>query len=201
MPKRSLILASASPRRQELLGLLGAPFRVVPSTFDESTGVQWPPEEHIIESATGKALEVASNIEDGLVIGADTVVVMNKLILGKPIDSDDARRMLRRLSGRSHFVYTGLCVIEREGAQTARILQDYVRTEVCFGDLSDEVIDAYVATGEPLDKAGAYGIQERGSVLVEGIVGDYFNVVGLPIYTLSRMLRKFGVPLFGYHGY
>ena len=195
--KPDIILASASPRREELLLLLGLRFRVLPSNFDESGVPQWPPEQHVLESARGKADDVAARIPDGLVIGADTVVVVDRAILGKPQDAEDARRMLRLLSGRAHYVYSGLCVIERAGDRTIRSLADSVRTEVRFGELSDEIIDAYVRTGEPLDKAGAYGIQERGSVLVEGIAGDYFNVVGLPVYRLSRMLAEFGVPIFG----
>jgi len=191
-----IILASASPRREELLRVMGLDFRVVPGDFDESVVPQWPPEQHVVESATGKAADIASRIHDGVVIGADTVVVVDSSILGKPVDAEDARRMLRLLSGRSHYVLTGLCVMRRSAGETIRALRDCVRTEVRFGELSDEVIGAYVATGEPLDKAGAYGIQERGSVLVEGIVGDYFNVVGLPVYRLGRMLAEVGIPLF-----
>lgn len=191
-----IILASASPRREEILGLLGVKFTVAPSDFDESAVVQWPPEEHVLESSMGKAAFIACRIPDGIVIGADTIVVVDDMILGKPADGEDAKRMLRLLSGRSHYVYTGLCVMKRADNETLRALRDSVRTEVRFGQLTDEIINAYVSTLEPLDKAGAYGIQERGSVLVEGIVGDYFNVVGLPIYRLSRMLLELGIPLF-----
>lgn len=192
-----IILASASPRREELLRLMGLDFHVVPSDFDESAVVRWPPEEHVLESSMGKTMDVAVDISEGIIIGADTIVVIDNAILGKPRNPDDARRMLGLLSGRSHFVYTGLCVCEMASGMAARCLRDCVRTEVRFGDLRHDVIDAYVATGEPLDKAGAYGIQERGSVLVEGIAGDYFNVVGLPVYRLSRMLAELGVPIFG----
>jgi septum formation protein len=193
---QEIILASASPRRSELLQLIEPCFVVIPSSFDESTVDKWPPDEHVIRSATGKASDVAAKTDDGIIIGADTVVVVDDKILGKPIDNEDAGRMLRMLSGRSHYVYTGLCVISRKDGHTENILKDYVKTEVCFGKLSDDIIDMYVETGEPLDKAGAYGIQERGSVLIEGIVGDYFNVVGLPVYTLSRMMKDLGIPLF-----
>lgn len=191
-----IILASASPRRQEILSLTGLSFKVIPSDFDESGVVQWPPEEHVVQSATGKAMDIALRIKEGVVIGADTVVVADNTILGKPFDSKEAIRMLRLLSGRSHYVYTGLCVIKRCDGRTTQSLQNYVKTEVIFGELTDEIIRAYVATGEPLDKAGAYGIQEMGSVLVESIVGDYFNVVGLPVYILARMLSDIGIPLF-----
>ncbi|MHB1001760.1 MAG: Maf family protein [Armatimonadota bacterium] len=191
-----IILASASPRRQELLHLLENEFKVIPSGFDESTVIKWPPDEHVIQSASGKANDVASTIVDGIVIGADTVVVVDGSILGKPRDNDDAKRMLRMLSARSHYVYTGLCVLECKDGQITHEIKDHVKTEVCFGTLTDALIEAYVSTGEPLDKAGAYGIQERGSVLIEGIIGDYFNVVGLPVYRLSRMLCELGIPLF-----
>lgn len=192
-----VILASASPRREELLRLLGIDFRVIPSEFDESVVATWPPERHVLESATGKAVWVATRIDDALVIGADTVVVVDDKILGKPKSAEDARSMLRLLSGRSHYVYTGICVLQRSGGNTVRTDRDYVRTEVRFGPLTDELVDLYVSTGEPLDKAGAYGIQERGSILVESVVGDYFNVVGLPLYRLSRMLMSFGITFFG----
>jgi len=192
-----VILASASPRRQELLTQIGLEFKVIPSSFDEKTVIPWPPAEHVMESATGKASDVASRIEDGIVIGADTVVVVDDSILGKPKDMDDAARMLRLLSGRDHFVYTGLCVISKEGnVETARVTS-FEKTEVRFGHLDEGVIAAYVRTREPLDKAGAYGIQEKGSVLVESINGDYFNVVGLPVYRLSRMLDELGIHMFG----
>lgn len=192
-----IVLASASPRREELLRLLCPGFHVIPSDFDESGVPSWPPEKHVILSASGKAHDVAPKISDGIVIGADTVVVIDRAILGKPADADDARRMLRLLSGRAHHVYTGLCVVERVGERTGHILAESVRTEVRFGELSDRIINAYVRTGEPLDKAGAYGIQERGSALVESVSGDYFNVVGLPVFTLSRMLEDLGVPILG----
>ncbi len=169
----------------------------MPSDFDESTLPLWPPDQHVLQSATAKAQDVAVRIDDGIVIGADTIVVADEQVLGKPVDAEDARRMLRMLSGRSHYVYTGVCVIRRSNGETARTACDYVRTEVRFCAMSDATIDAYVATGEPLDKAGAYGIQERAAVLIEGIVGDYFNVVGLPVYCLGRLLTKVGVPVLG----
>ena len=192
-----LILASASPRRQELMRLIGLPFRVIPSGFDETSVPLWPPEQHVLGSATAKAENIALRLDDGVIIGADTIVVVDEEVLGKPADRDDARRMLRLLSGRTHYVYTGVCVVRRLGGYTVGIVRDYVRTEVCFRDLSQATIDAYIATGEPLDKAGAYGIQERASVLIEGIGGDYFNVVGLPVQRLSRLLAGVGVPVLG----
>lgn len=193
----SIILASASPRRHDVLRLLGLTFRVVPCDLDESALPSFPPEKHVVESATMKATDIAARVSEGIVIGADTVVVVNGETLGKPEGIEDARRMLRLLSGRSHYVYTGICVVQRSSGRTVKSLRDYVRTEVRFSKLSDDVINAYIATGEPLDKAGAYGIQERGCVLVEGIVGDYFNVVGLPVRRLSELLAQVGVRILG----
>ena len=186
-----LILASTSPRRRELLGLLGLPFEVVASRYDESLlppdGLT--PDEYVTRLAFGKASEVAARTEgDALVIGADTTVILDGQTLNKPADAADACRMLRLLSGRTHQVYTGLCLIAvqhgvRENAQT-----DHAVTDVTFDTLADETIAAYVATGEPLDKAGAYGIQGKALSFIPGIQGDYFNVVGLP-FKNARLCR------------
>lgn len=190
--KSKIILASASPRREELLKLLCPEFEVLPSQFDESTMPDdLTPKDHVMLSAKEKALDVASQITDGIVIGADTVVTIDEHILGKPVDEADAKRMLKLLSGRTHQVFTGIYVILKDGER--RELGDFESTDVRFRVLSDEIIERYVATGEPLDKAGAYAIQGRGSVLIEGISGCYFNVVGLPIYKLSLILEEFGL--------
>jgi len=183
-----IVLASASPRRTELLKHVFADFRVVPSSFDESlVPPDLGPGEHVVYSATMKARDVAESNPVSLVIAADTVVAIDGAILGKPTDSLDAARMLRLLSGKTHQVYTGLAVI---GAGVERV--EYEATDVAFRDLSDETVSRYVASGEPLDKAGAYAIQGRGSVLITGIRGCYFNVVGLPIHRLSVVLEGFG---------
>ncbi len=189
MPSFDVILASESPRRRELLALIFNDFRVIPSQFDES---EMPPDlkpaDHVVQSALMKARDVAKAYPDSLVIGADTIVVVDGQILGKPENREDAARMLRMHSGRSHEVYTGVAVtrkgIERAGVEC---------TEVNFAELGEEVINRYVDTGEPLDKAGAYAIQGKGVVLVESIRGCYPNVVGLPLARLSRMLKEFGV--------
>ncbi len=196
---KRIVLASASPRRTELLRTMGLEFSVQPSSFDEKTVTAWPPEDHVIQSALGKASDIAGRIgECAIVIGADTIVVADDRILGKPESVEDAAAMLKLLSGRAHFVYTGICVFENCPADMSQHVQTaYVRTKVTFGILDETLISAYVATGEPMDKAGAYGIQGRGSVLVESIDGDYFNVVGLPVYPLSRMLAELGIPIIG----
>jgi len=188
-----LVLASTSPRRQELLGLLGLPFEVIGSLYDESmiSPDSMAPADYVTRLAQGKASEVAGRLDaDALVIGADTTVVLDGQFLNKPTGPDDAASMLRRLSGRTHEVYTGLCVIH---GQT--LLTNYTVTEVTFAALTDETIAAYVATGEPLDKAGAYGIQGKALSFIPSIHGDYFNVVGLPLYLLGQMLAQFGVDL------
>ena len=191
-----LILASTSPRRRELLGLLGLPFEVVASRYDEDSLAPdgLTPGEYVTHLATGKASEVAARTGgDALVIGADTTVILDGATLNKPADAGDARRMLRLLSGRTHQVYTGLCLIAVQDGVTGTVQTDHAVTEVIFDTLADETIAAYVATGEPLDKAGAYGIQGKALSFIPGIKGDYFNVVGMPLFALGKMLTQFGV--------
>ena len=188
-----LILASTSPRRRELLALLGLPFEVIASEFDEFAlspqGIA--PEDYVMTLARGKAAEVAARVGvEAVVLGADTTVVLDGVFLNKPADDADAARMLRALSGRSHQVYTGLCLIHG-----AEVQAEYAVTDVTFDTLADAVIAAYLATGEPRDKAGAYGIQGRALSFIPSIHGDYFNVVGLPLFLLGKMLAQFGIPL------
>lgn len=188
MPR--LVLASASPRRRELLALLGVPFDVMVSAFDEEavptrglTPAQW-----VMRLAEGKARAAARETGDPVVvIGADTTVVLDGEYLNKPRDAADARAMLRRLSGRTHQVYTGVCVLEAQDGVVRRAVTNYAATFVTFDRLSEATIAAYVATGEPLDKAGAYGIQGAALAFIPAIQGDYFNVVGLPV-ELTRSL-------------
>lgn len=189
MPSFDVILASASPRRGQLLGLVFRDFRVIPSEFDESlVPPDLCPADHVLHSAMMKARDVSQAHPDSLVIGSDTIVVVDGAILGKPTDRADAVRMLTLLSGRTHEVRTGVAVIgggvEHTGAEC---------TEVDFADLADETIVRYVDTGEPLDKAGGYAIQGKGAVLIESIRGCYPNVVGLPLWLLSNLLKEFGV--------
>ena len=185
-----LILASQSPRRRELLKQMGlSDFRIVTPDIDERMDRALPPDRLVEIISAEKAGAVAAQVGgDALVIAADTVVALDGAVLGKPADPADARRMLAALSGRHHQVYTGFTVLRGGGAVTRS-----EATEVAFCRLSPEEIDAYVETGEPMDKAGAYGIQGVGALLVEGIRGDYFNVMGLPVCALGRVLAGFGV--------
>lgn len=182
----SLILASGSPRRQELLKLIAEDFTVHPVDADETLPQGMPVEMAAAFLADLKAKEAARLFPDDIVIGCDTVVILGDEIMGKPRDREDAHRMLRALSGESHSVLTGTSLYH--GKQTSVFTTE---TLVTFYPLSDAEIEAYLDTGEPFDKAGAYGIQGKGALLVQGIEGDYFNVVGLPVAALSRALRQF----------
>ena len=185
-----LILASQSPRRRELLGLITRDFLVRPTGCDETLDCA-DPAEHALQIACRKcAAALAEAGPEDAVIAADTVVYLDGLLLGKPRDPAEAAAMLSRLSGRTHTVCTGVAVAFRGGTRT--LCQ---QTRVTFYDLSRGLIDWYVSTGEPMDKAGAYGIQGRGALLVRDIAGDYSNVVGLPVAALSRLLVEMGVPL------
>jgi septum formation protein len=185
---KQLILASASPRRAELLKQIGLQFRVIPSDLPEDF-FHPVPEELVMKLALDKAKQVARNISEGLVIGADTIVVFERYILGKPSDPEDAIRMLSILNGREHSVFTGLALVEVPGE---RFTVTFEETKVKFRTLDIEEIRSYAASREPLDKAGAYGIQGKGAVLVEGITGCYYNVVGLPVTKLVIQLQEFG---------
>ena len=183
-----IVLASASPRRSQLLNALELQFTVCPSSAVEpapTLGDCRNPGAFVERLARLKASALES---DDLILAADTVVVIEDEILGKPRDEAHAREMLKRLRGKTHRVFSGICL--RHGA---RIESAHEITHVTFGDFSDEFIAAYVATGEPLDKAGSYGAQGKGALLVSRIEGDYWNVVGLPLFRLSQMLRDFGV--------
>ena len=185
------ILASASPRRKELLGRLGIDFDIIVSEADESAiPKDIPVKLYVQELAMLKAAATAKQIlknKKAYVVAADTVVTLDGEAMGKPKDAEDAFNILKSLSGREHEVYTGICVMRIKDAKT---VCRAVKTDVRFKELTDEKIRAYIATGEPMDKAGAYGIQGIGAVLVDGINGDYFNVVGLPLAALSDVLEK-----------
>lgn len=187
-----LILASTSPRRRELLARAGFRFCVcVPRVEESAVAAAFagcPPEELARELALRKAREVAARHPGAAVLGADTVVAADGCVFGKPAGPEEARRMLARLSGRAHTVSTGVALVAPQGEENYA-----VSTAVRFFPLSAQEIDWYVATGEPMDKAGAYGIQGLGALLVEGIRGDYYAVVGLPLARAARSLRRFGI--------
>ncbi len=183
-----IVLASASPRRQELLAQVGVSFTVVPSGVSEEVAVPMTPAELVEHLAAIKARDVAARRPGALVIGSDTIVVVDGTVLGKPKDRADAISMLERLAGREHSVYTGVAVIAPDREQVS-----HERTAVRFRPLTRSQIERYVDSGEPMDKAGAYGIQGRGAALIESIVGDYFTVVGLPLCRTAQMLADFGV--------
>lgn len=176
-----LILASKSPRRQELLKLITPDFCIKSAETDETLPKGISPQEAVEYLSKLKAQPFANATDT--VIGADTVVAIDDVILGKPKDEDDAFKMLKMLSGKEHSVFTGVTVISPEKSTTFSVC-----TKVKFFELTDKEIKSYIATGEPMDKAGAYAIQGRGSLLVEKIDGDYFNVVGLPLSKLSRII-------------
>ncbi len=186
-----LILASGSPRRKSLLQAVGADFKAVNPMVDEDGIENLTPETAVRQLAKEKAQEVRARLSPAdrkrLIVSADTVVAYRHHILGKPIDPADADRMLKMLSGRWHQVYTGLCLIS---PLDGRIITGYEVTKVKFRHLSSTYINNYVASGEPLDKAGAYGIQELGALIVEKVDGCYFNVVGLPLVKLDKMIRR-----------
>ena len=181
----SVILASASPRRQELLRYAVSEFQIIPSDADETLPDNIEAESSAEFLAVKKAMAVAEKHENDIVIGCDTVVVLGDEIMGKPADKNDAAAMLSRLSGKVHKVITGVCI-----CRNGRSMSFSECTEVEFYELSADDIESYVSTGDPMDKAGAYGIQSEGCVLVKGIKGDFFNVVGLPVARLKRMLEK-----------
>jgi septum formation protein len=184
---KRLILASASPRRKKMLTKLGLEFEVLAAEVDEVVQPGEQPEEFVQRVAIEKVINIAGNHPDAWVLGADTIVVHEGEILGKPRDEKDALKVLMRLSGQMHRVYTGFCLRrEQDNLSVSRVIS----TEVCFLAFSQEIAKAYVATGEPLDKAGAYGIQGGGGVLVEKINGSYSNVVGLPLAeTIEELLH------------
>lgn len=186
-----IVLASSSPRRQELLRQVGIPFEVDAPEVDEHVLEPLPPASLVEQLALRKARTVARRHPGRIVLGADTIVVVDGEVLGKPADRADAAAMLERLSGRSHQVLTGVAVVRGD-----RELVEHEETVVRFGPLTREQVEWYVATGEPMDKAGAYGIQGRAAALISAISGDYYNVVGLPLYRTVQMLSQFGHPMF-----
>ena len=191
---RAIILASASPRRKEILEKTGLGFKVQESWFDEKIDSSLNPRELARSLSRKKAREVARNHHDALVIAADTIVVLGSKLFGKPGSSKEAKEMLRAFSGKTHRVITGFTIIDTAGKKE---LSRSVESKVFFKRLSQDEIDAYVRSGEPLDKAGGYGIQGLGAALIQKIEGDFYNVMGLPLYALVQSLKKFGIKVLG----
>ena len=196
---KRIILASASPRRRELLERAGVNFEVIPASGEENRTSD-DPKEAVQQLARDKAVSVMHTVEESedgtIVIGSDTVVVFENMILGKPHDTEDAVNTLKKLQGNIHQVYTGVSVWEKKaGVWTEHTF--YESTDVTFYPVSDEEIRAYVATGEPMDKAGSYGIQGLFGIYVKGLCGDYNNVVGLPVARLFYEMKKSGIDLRG----
>lgn len=189
---KKIVLASASPRRSELLKQINLEFKVIPSSLDEIINEELSIEDIVQTLAFEKASDIAKQLNGNyLVIGADTVVVKNE-ILGKPKDEEHAFTMLKTLQGEWHDVLTGIAVVD---ASSQKFVLGYELTHVKMKQLSDDTINSYIRTGEPMDKAGSYGIQGLGSILIERIEGCYFNVVGLPLLKLSNILEEFGVKI------
>ena len=184
--KFRIILASASPRRKELLEQVGVEFEIIPAVGEEII-TDSRPQQAVLDLSAQKAAEVAAKVqEDAIILGADTVVAFGDKVLGKPKDEADAEQMLSLLSGKTHSVYTGVTIIVKQSGES-RSYSFYEETKVTMYTLSEQQIVSYIRTGEPMDKAGSYGIQGRGAVFIEKIQGDYNNVVGLPI---ARVVRK-----------
>lgn len=183
---KKIILASASPRRRELMEIAGYEFEVECADIIETVPENVTPDAVVMSLALQKACAISKNKREAIVVGSDTVVALDGKILGKPHSTAEAVKMLHSLSGKTHKVYTGVAIVNGE-----KIKNFYDETEVEFYPLTDAEIEKYVASGEPMDKAGAYGIQGKGSLLVKGIHGDYFNVMGLPISKLYREMKSF----------
>ena len=185
---KDFIVASASPRRKEILSMGGFGFRIIPSDCDETIKEKLSPEETVKVLAERKALSVLEKNTESVVLGCDTVVALGDEILGKPSDREDAFKMIKALSGKTHRVCTGVCIADKDKTNTFVSV-----AEVEFYELSDETAESYVATGECDDKAGAYGIQGLGGTLVKSIKGDYYAIVGLPYAETVRVLSEFGI--------
>ncbi len=187
---KKIILASGSPRRKTLLKQIGLQFEIEKSGYEEKINMKMEPHELVKKMSLKKAQSVSKNHKNAIIIAADTLVAFRGQLIGKPKTAEDAKEILGKLSGKSHSIITGFTIMDSYSGKT---VTRSVETKVWFKKLSQKEIDDYVKTGEPLDKAGAYGIQELGGIFIHKIEGDYYNVVGLPLYLLAEELKKFGV--------
>ena len=193
---RKIVLASASPRRKEILDITGLKFSVHKSDYEEELNLSLTPHKLARFLSLKKAETVAHHYRDAILIAADTFIAFKNRVLGKPFTDRKAMKMLKMLNGKSHAVITGYTVLDTANGKT---ISKSVATKVYFRTLSDEEIAAYIKSGEPLDKAGAYAIQGLGAVFIERIDGDFFNVMGLPLFSLTESLKKFGVHVLQLH--
>jgi len=189
---KKIILASQSPRRKQLLEQVGLKFEIDSSNYEEDMTLKMDPKKLVEHLSLGKAMDVAERHDDAIIISADTIVALDGEVFGKPKTAEGAKQMLRKFSGKAHVVLTGFTIID---TGTNKQISKSVETKVYFKNLSEKEIDAYVATGEPLDKGGGYAIQGLAALFVEKIEGDYFNIVGLPILPLSKELKNFSVDI------
>ncbi len=188
--QRKIVLASKSERRKMLLRQINLNFEIRESKYEEDMSVMDNPYELAKFLALGKAQDVAKHYDDAIIIGADTFVFSGRKFIGKPKDEADARKILTEFSGKTHEIVTGLAIIDTKNNM---VVNDYDEARVTFRKLSTEEIEDYVATGEPMDKAGAYGLMHRGAVLIEKVEGDFYSVIGLPLNKLHMALKKLGV--------
>ena len=193
MIRRKIVLASKSPRRKQLLEQIGLKFEIKESEYEEDMQANKDPIELAKFLAFKKAEEVAKNYDDSIVIGADCFIIYQGKSVGKPKNKAEAKEMLKQFSGKEHKVVTGFAIVD---TKTDKVIKDCGEAKVKFKELNDKEINDYIATGEPLDKAGAYGIHNRGAVLIESISGDYYSVVGLPLNKIYLALQKLGVDIF-----
>jgi len=195
MTKQKIILATTSPRRHGLAQTMGLEFDIVPSNYEEDMTKKLKPKEMVMAFSYGKALDVAKRFKEGIVIGVDTIVVFKGKKLGKPKNKEDAFNMLKSFSGKKQYVYSGVAIID------CKTIRDCETTDVYFDKLGDEEIKRYIETGEPMDKAGAYGMQYLASIFIKKINGCYFNVMGFPIFNIYKNLKKMNVNIFDYDGW
>lgn len=189
---KKIILASSSPRRKEILSKAGLDFKIIVSDYEENLNLNLSPKELAKHLSKEKAKNVAKKCKNSVIIGADTFVVLGNDLLGKPRNKETAKKMLKRVSGQTVDILTGFTIMDSDSKKST---SKAVRTKVYINNLSEEEIKNYVATGEPLDKAGAFAIQELGAVFIKKIEGDFFNVMGLPLYKLCEELKKFEITI------